>query len=102
MPVSPIEMISMVPKTQMASQNTQSANYRVSNEQMQLNQGMQQQVRNNSQKTTKAEKQEHRQEKFDAKDKGKNEYHHSGQKKYNKKSQETEEPIKLSNFDIKV
>ena len=102
MPVSPIEMVSMVPKTQMASQNTQSVNHKVSNEQMQINQGMHQQIKNNSQKTVKMEKQEYRQEKFDAKDKGKNEYHHSGQKRNNKNSQETETPIKLSSFDIKI
>lgn len=102
MPVSSIEMVSMVPKTQMAAQNAQSPHHRVNNEQMQLNQGMQQQVRNNSQKTAKMEKQEHRQEKFDAKDKGKNTYHYSGQKRDKKDIQEKETPIKLGSFDVKV
>lgn len=101
MSVTPLEMVSMVPKTQLASQNNQSVQHRVSNEQMQLNQGMQQQVRNNSQRTTQTERQEHRQEKFDAKEKGKNEYYQSGQRK-KERQEDNPQPIKLSNFDIKI
>lgn len=102
MGVTPIEMVSMVPKTQLASQNTQSIQHRTNNEQMQLAQGMQTQVRNNSQKTAKTEKQEYRQDKFDAKDKGKNEYYQSGQGKSSKDNEEKPQPIKLSSFDIKI
>ena len=102
MSVTPIEMVSMVPKTQLASSNTQSVQHRAHNEQMQINQGMQQQVKNNNQKTAKTEKQEYRQNKFDAKEKGKNEYYSSGQRKNSKEEETNSQPIKLSNFDIKI
>ncbi len=102
MSVTPLEMVSMVPKTQLASQNTQSVQHRASNEQMQIHQGVQQQVKNNSQKTVKSEKQEYRQNKFDAKDKGKNEYYQSGRRNGTKEDEEKAPPIKLSNFDIKI
>ncbi len=102
MSITPIETVSIAPKSQMVSQNTQSVNHRVSNEQMQINQGVQQQVKNNNQKTAKTEKEEYRQNKFDAKEKGKNEYRQNGGQQDKKKSEDKAPPIKLSNFDIKI
>lgn len=103
MPITPIEVITMAPKSQEASHFKQNEVQKTFAEHTQLAASYSKETKHNSQQTIKATKSENNEYRYDAKEKGNGSY--SEQEKENKKKkQETDKDkeIRLSNFDIKI
>lgn len=103
MPITPIEMITMAPKSQEASHYKQNEVQKSFAEQTQLAASYSKEVKHNSQQTIKATKSENNEYRYDAKEKGNGSFSEK-ENKNKKKDQETgdEKEIKLSSFDIKI
>jgi hypothetical protein len=105
MPITQLDMISMAPRSQEASQIKHIETTKLANEQNQLNTQFNHDIKHNSMQTTKANKTENNEYRYDAKEKGNNTYYNQNQKKQKKHNEERskeDQPIKLSNFDIKI
>lgn len=106
MPITQLDMISMAPKSQEASQIKHTETVRTAHEQAQISTDFKKEVKHNSMQTTKATKSEIAEYRYDAKEKGNNTYSYPYQQQKKKKKQDGDKkentPIKLSNFDIKI
>lgn len=104
MPIRPIDIYTMAPKSQEASQIKQFESAKALHEQEQLSSSFKQVVEHKSQQTTKSEKGENKDYRYDAKEKGNNSYS-GGEKKKKKKEEklhEKEKGIQTSSFDMKI
>ena len=101
MPISRIDIITMPPKTQEASQYKQNELTKSFSEQAQLQSGFQKELSHNSQQTVRTLKGENTEKRYDAKEKGNQSYEGQGSKKKHNQSKENKE-IKTSNFDVKI
>lgn len=101
MPISRIDIITIPPKTQEATQHKQNELTKNFAEQSQLQSGFQKEVLHNSQQTVRTLKGENTEKRYDAKDKGNQSYEGQGSKKRNSDSKENKD-IKTSNFDVKI
>lgn len=105
MPITPIEMLSMAPKTQEATQYKHLENVKVPHEQTQISTDFNNQVKHNSMQPTKPTKPENTEYRYDAKEKGNGSYPYqssSKKKNGNEKKDAKEKKIKLSNFDVTI
>lgn len=101
MPISRIDIITMPPKTQEASQYKHNELTKNLSEQAQLQSGFQKEVAHNSRQIVKTLKGENTEKRYDAKEKGSQSYEGRGSKKKSNESNE-EKQIKTSNFDVKI
>ena len=102
MPIKPIDILSMPPRSQEASNHQQSSLTRLSGEQMQMNAQFQKETKHNVQMTEKADKKEDKEFKFDAKEKGNNEYSGNKRKRQKKEEEDRLPPMNGSSFDITI
>lgn len=104
MPIRPIDMITVAPRSQEASQQHVHEQHRASTAQSNVAQQFGKHVKEGSEVVIQTSKGEQTEYRYDAKEKGNGSYHggnHKRGQKNKKENQETEE-IKLSNFDIKI
>lgn len=101
MPISRIDIITIPPKTQEATQYKQNELAKNFSEQAQLQSGFQKEVAQNSQQTVKTLKSENQEKRYDAKEQGSQSYEGKSSKRKNKESKKNKD-IKTSNFDIKI
>jgi len=105
MPIRPIDIVTMAPKSQEVSTYKQQEVQKPMNEQMHLHNQFNNEIRHNQQQTTKTVKAENTEYRYDAKEKGSNSYSGSG---YNqkKKKEKDETAIKdhfhTGSIDIKI
>ncbi|SFR95982.1 hypothetical protein [Anaeromicropila populeti] len=104
MPIKPIDIYTMPPKSQEASQLQQGSMTRAATMNQQMNTHYQNETKHNLQKTVKAEQKENKNFRFDAKEKGSNEYKENYKKKKKAKEKEKSVVPKNSggNFDITI
>lgn len=105
MPIKPIDIITMPPKSQEVSVFKQHEVQKPMNEQMHLNNQFNNEIRHNGQQTTKTIKSENREYRYDAKEKGNNSYNGSGNHgQKNKKEEETasKDHFHTGSIDIKI
>ncbi|BCN31504.1 hypothetical protein [Anaeromicropila herbilytica] len=105
MPITQLDMISMAPRSQEASQYKHIETTKLAAEQNQISTQFNQEIKHNSQQTTKTNKTENNEYRYDAKEKGNSTYYNQNDNKKKKKSEtkkEEDKQIKLSNFDIKI
>ena len=105
MPIRPIDMISVAPRSQEASHQQINDQQRMTSAQENVVQQFGKHVRNSAEVVVQTSKGEQKEYRYDAKEKGNGKY--SGESKKKKKrvdDKDTNKPkeIKLSNFDIKI
>jgi hypothetical protein len=102
MSITPIEVI----QSQEATQFKHMESQKTLHEQVEISKSFQEQIRKESSKTTLAEKCDHKEYRFDAKEKGQNGYEHSENKKRKEhKKENTKENNKATRsggFDILI
>ncbi|MDF2800486.1 MAG: hypothetical protein K0S61_389 [Anaerocolumna sp.] len=86
MPITPIEVAAMVPKSQDASLHRQQQTQKPINEQIQIHQHINTEIKHNNQQTVKTQKSDNKEYRYDAKEKGNNSYSGSKGKKGKKDS----------------
>ncbi|HAU87176.1 MAG TPA: hypothetical protein DCW90_17325 [Lachnospiraceae bacterium] len=104
MPIRPIDVFTMPPKSQETSQLQKSNMDRATNGEYVANQQFQDKVNRNMQKTVHAKDKEENGFRFDAKEKGQNEYQ-DNRKRKNEKPKETKSRLPKMNgssFDISI
>lgn len=103
MPITPVDMLTLIPRTNEVSNIKHVEMQRPTEEQMQMNTVFQQQVKNNRQKTIETQKGENKEYRYDAKEKG-NGQQYSGKSKKgkNEDSKESNKFSQSSSFDIKI
>ncbi|MDF2589393.1 MAG: hypothetical protein K0S41_3234 [Anaerocolumna sp.] len=105
MPITPIEIATMAPKSQEVSIYKHHESQKPVNEQIQINHQFNNEIKHNQSQTVKTVKSENKEYRYDAKEKGNNSFKGSGQ---NKKKKENEKGTKLINpyqsgsIDIKI
>lgn len=104
MPITRLDMISMVPKTQEAGAYKQQEMQHATNQQQNIAGSVQQQARMNETKTVRSNKTENEEQKYDAKDRGRGAYGGSSErrKEEQKKEEEHRKIMRGSTFDITV
>jgi len=102
MPIKPIDIYTMPPRSQEASNQQQNNLSRLTGEEMQMNNQFQKDVKQNTQRAVKADKKEDKEFKFDAKEKGNNEYSGNKKKKQKRKPEDSLPPMNGSSFDITI
>lgn len=103
MPITPIEIVSMAPKSQEVSHYKQQEFQRPINEQVQINHQFKNEIIHNSKQTVKLEKSENKEYRYDAKEKGNNSYSGSKQKKkQSKKETAAKDNLRPGSIDIKI
>lgn len=105
MPINPIDVFTMPPKSQETSQFQKNHMDRAVNGEHIANQQFQEKVNKNMQKTVHAKEKEDKGFRFDAKEKGHNEYQDNRRKKEKDKQEETKSrypSITGSSFDITI
>ncbi len=105
MPITPIEVAAMVPKSQDASYHRQQQTQKPINEQIQIHQHINTEIKHNNQQAVKTQKSDNKEYRYDAKEKGNNNYSGSKGKK-NKKEQEQKgskiKPPLPGSIDIRI
>lgn len=103
MPISPIDFISIAPKSQEVSQLQAGHEDRQAQANEMVNTHYQQQVEHDSRQTVQKSNADNEKYRYDAKEKGNNSYQNKKNKKKNenKEKESQEEPIKLSSFDVR-
>jgi uncharacterized protein YwqG len=105
MPIKPIDIITMPPKSQEVSVYKQHEVQKPMNEQMHLNNQFNNEIRHNGQQATKTIKSENREYRYDAKEKGNNSYNGSGyhgQKKKKEEEAASKDHFHTGSIDIKI
>jgi hypothetical protein len=105
MPIKPIDIVTMPPKSQEVSIYKQHEVQKPLNEQMHLNNQLNNEIQHNQQQTTKTVKSENREYRYDAKEKGNNSYDGSGCHGQKKKKEEETAPkdhFHTGSIDIKI
>jgi hypothetical protein len=88
MPITPIEVAAMVPKSQDASIHRQQQTQKPINEQIQIHKHINAEIKHNNQQTVKTQKGDNPEYRYDAKEKGNNNYPNSKQNKNKKEKNE--------------
>lgn len=104
MPITPIEVAAMVPKSQDASYHRQQQTQKPVNEQIQIHQHINNEIKHNNQQAVKLQKGDNKEYRYDAKEKGNSSYSGS-QKKKGKKDKNGEDPKKSmlpGSIDIRI
>lgn len=91
MPITPIEVAAMVPKSQDASYHKQQQTQKPVNEQIQIHQHINTEIKHNNQQAVKLQKGDNTEYLYDAKEKGNASYSGS-QKKKGKKDKNGKDP----------
>lgn len=103
MSITPIEMYTMVPKSQEASHLRQGELSRMAGQQAETVQSFEKEIRQNSQQTVKMSESENPEYRYDAKEKGNGSYGNSGKgKKEKKKEEKSDIPVRPGGFDIRI
>ncbi|MDF2608555.1 MAG: hypothetical protein K0R92_29 [Lachnospiraceae bacterium] len=106
MPIKPIDIVTMAPKSQEVSQYKHQESQRTLNEQAQLNNQFNSQIKHNNQQTVKTLKGDNQEYRYDAKEKGNNPHHQKKNKKDKEKNSNSEttpkDKINPGSFDIKI
>lgn len=106
MPIRPIDMMSVAPRSQEASQQHVNAQHKAEHAQQSMAQQFSKHVKAEAEVVIETSKSEQNEYRYDAKEKGNNSY--SGQKKRKGKGKKGEnagektEEIKLNSFDIRI
>lgn len=102
MPIRPIDIVTMAPKSQEASNVHQHENHRAFHDHAQIGAQFNNQVLQNNKQTTRMEKSENKEYRYDARKQGSgsDQGEKKGKKQKDKKDQR--EDIKTSSFDIKI
>lgn len=106
MPIRPIDMITVAPRSQEASNQQIHEQHRAETAQSNVAQQFGKHVREGSEVVIQTSKGEQTEYRYDAKEKGNGSYHANKHKREKKGKEEKEqnktEEIKLSNFDIRI
>lgn len=105
MPINPIDVFTMPPKSQETAQFQKNHLDRAVNGEHVANQQFQDKVNKNMQKTVHAKEKEEKGFRFDAKEKGQNEYQDNRKKKERQEQVEKKSPyprVNGSSFDITI
>lgn len=106
MPITPIEVAAMVPKSQDASYQKQQQTQKPINEQIQIHQHINSEIKHNNQQAVRLQKGDNTEYRYDAKEKGNNSYSGSKQKKDKKDKNEKNQKLKQSqmpgSIDIRI
>lgn len=105
MSITPIEVISMAPKSQAVTPIKHQDVQKPVNDQQQLNQQFNQEIKHNSQQTVRTIKSENNEFRYDAKEKGSNSYNDSKKKEKkesNNKDNKKNPPFRSGSIDIKI
>lgn len=104
MPIRPIDMITVAPRSQEASQQQIHEQHRATTAQSSVAQQFGKHVKEGSEVVIQTSKGEQTEYRYDAKEKGNGSYHARKNKRNQKDKEEKKgtEEIKLSNFDIKI
>lgn len=103
MPITPIEVATMAPKSQEVSNYKHQENQKPMNDQILIHSKLNEEVKHNSQQTVKSTKSENKEYRYDAKEKGNNSYTGSNSKKKKKEEPEPEKKnMKASSIDIRI
>lgn len=105
MPINPIDMLSMAPKTQEVTQYKHAENQKTFNQQVEICAQFANEIKHNSKQTVKTTNNEDTEYRYDAKDKGNNSNSNQSQKKKKENEKDSTNKnyrIKTSNFDIKI
>lgn len=103
MPITPIEIASMAPKSQEVTHYKHQESQKPLNEQIVINQQLNNNIKHDSRQTVKTLKGENKEYRYDAKEKGSNSY--SGSKKNKKKKEKAaaaKEKYRSGSIDIKI
>ncbi len=104
MPITPLDMLTLVPRTNEVSAIKHVEAQRPMEEQMQMNTTFQQTVKHEQRKTIESKKSENNEYRYDAKEKG-NGQSYNGQNKKGKKKEDTLHSVpgyEKGSFDIKI
>ncbi len=103
MPITPIEIASMAPKSQEASLYKHQESQRPLNEQMVIGQQFNNHIKHDSKQTVKTIKSENKEYLYDAKEKGSTSYSGTGQRKKKKeKGAAPKDGFRSGSIDIKI
>lgn len=102
MSITPIEIVSMAPKSQQVSQYKQQDSQRPLNEQFHMNSQFNHEVKHNSQQPMKASKSDEQETKYDPREKGNNGYSQSNQRKKRKSKEKQQNLLRPGSIDIKI
>ena len=104
MPIRPIDMISVAPRSQEASHQQINDQHRMTSAQENVVQQFGKHIKDSAEVVIQTSKGEQKEYRYDAKEKGNGSYsgRNSKGKKNKDNGQEKPEEIKLSNFDIKI
>lgn len=104
MPIRPIDMISIAPRSQEASQQHMGDQNKLAHAQENAAQQFSKHVKQNAEVVVQASKGEEKEYRYDAKEKGNGQYRGSGKKgkKQSKEEQKKSKSDKRSSFDIRI
>ncbi len=106
MPITPIEVAAMVPKSQDASIHRQQQTQKPINEQIQIHQHINAEIKHNNQQTVKTQKGDNPEYRYDAKEKGNNDYpgskHNKSKKEKNEKDKKLNKSQIPGSIDIRI
>lgn len=107
MAISPIETVTMAPKSQEASQIKGTQVQRPVHEQIILQQKMENKVRRDSEQTVRLQETRNQEYRYDAKEKGRNEHHNSQKKKNSGNVKQKKDKLQANvkegtKFDIRI
>lgn len=102
MPIRPIDIITMAPKSQEVTSYKHAEDQKPIREQLQINQNFQQTVEHNSQKTVAMSGGDALNFTYDAKEKGNNEYQKKNKKITPKKREASKDGTKQTGIDIRI
>lgn len=103
MAITPIEIATMIPKSQEASLLKHNEQMRGQNQQLDLSSKFNQNIKQNSMQTVKASESEYMEYRYDAKDKGNNKYEQDKQKRKKKEEEKKQEnTVRNGHFDIRI
>lgn len=94
MPISRMDMMTMAPKTNEATSYKVNQNQKPVNEQVVISENQQKTIQHNSQQTIRKSKAENSEYRYDAKEKGNNQYSGKQKKNSDKKEEEKEKNSK--------
>ncbi|MDF2951111.1 MAG: hypothetical protein K0S18_694 [Anaerocolumna sp.] len=106
MPIKPIDIVTMAPKSQEVSHFKHQESQKTLNEQAQLSNQFNSQIKHNNQQAVKTLKGDNQEYRYDAKEKGNNSYNQNKDKKKKDKNDNSEPQsnakISPGSFDIKI
>jgi hypothetical protein len=103
MPITPIEVVTMAPKSQEASVFKHQEVQKTFNDQAIFNSEFKQEIQHNNNQTVKTSKGENKEYRYDAKEKGNNSYMGKKQKKKQKENESDKKGnIQSGSIDIRI